>query len=181
MKVILQRDVPKLGRMGEVVNVAGGYARNFLLPRQFAVTATGVAMKEHEARINRERERGAKTLTDAQSGAGKLEGLILTLTAKVGGGTKLYGSITAQDVAEAIAKERGVAVDKRRVGLLDPIKTLGTYTIPVRLHSDVSIPVTVEVMTEEQIEKRKQAQAAAAAAAAANPPAEEPPAAPAEA
>jgi large subunit ribosomal protein L9 len=130
-------------------------------------------MKEHEARINREKERGAKTLINAQSGAGKLEGLILTLTAKVGGGTKLYGSITAQDVAEAIAKERGVTVDKRRVGLLAPIKTLGTYTIPVRLHSDVSIPVTVEVMTEEQIEKRKQAQAAAAAAAAANPPVEE--------
>src|SRR5689334_4502516 len=131
MKVILQRDVPKLGRMGEVVNVAGGYARNFLFPRQFAIAATGGAMKEHAARAAREKERGAKTLSDAQSGAGKLQDLVLTLTAKVGSGTKLYGSITAQDVAEAIAKERGVAVDKRRVGLVDPIKTLGTYTIPV--------------------------------------------------
>src|ERR1051325_4019224 len=100
MKVILQREVPKLGKLGEIVNVADGYARNYLFPRQYAVAASGGALKEHQARAAREKERGEKHLQDAQSGAGKLEGLVLTLIGKVGSGTKLYGSITAQDVAD---------------------------------------------------------------------------------
>jgi large subunit ribosomal protein L9 len=180
MKVILQREVPKLGKLGEIVNVADGYARNYLFPRQLAVSAKGGALKEHEARATREKERGAKNLETAQAGAGKLDGLTLTLIGKVGSGTKLYGSITAQDVAEEIAKKSGVTIDKRRVGLIDPIKTLGTYTVPVRLHSDVSVPIVVEVMTEEQIENRSKAIAAAEVAAAAQPAVEaEAPAAPA--
>ncbi len=180
MKVILQREVPKLGKLGEIVNVADGYARNYLFPRQLAVSAKGGALKEHEARAAREKERGTKNLENAQSGASKLEGLTLTLVAKVGSGTKLYGSITSQDVADEIAKKSGVTIDKRRVGLIDPIKTLGTYTIPVRLHSDVAVPIVVEVMTEEQIERRKVELAAAeAAAAAAPPPVAEAPAEPA--
>ncbi len=166
MKVILQRDLPKVGRDGEIVNVADGFARNYLFPRQFAVPATGGALKEHSARAARERERGEKLLSDAQSSASKLEGLSVTILAKVGSGTKLYGSITAQDVADAILKERGVTVDKRRVGLPDPIKTLGTYTVPVRLHSDVSVPVTVDVTTEEELERRRAREAQAAAASA---------------
>jgi large subunit ribosomal protein L9 len=170
MKVILQREVPKLGKLGEIVNVADGYARNYLFPRQLAVTAKGGALKEHEARAAREKERGTKNLESAQAGASKLEGLTLTLIAKVGSGTKLYGSITSQDVADEIAKKSGVTIDKRRVGLVDPIKTLGTYTIPVRLHSDVAVPIIVEVMTEDQIERRKVEMAAAEAAAAAAPP-----------
>jgi large subunit ribosomal protein L9 len=170
MKVILQRDVPKLGKDGEIVNVADGYARNYLFPRRFAVSATGGALKEYQARSSREKERGAKLLKEAETGAGKLDGLVITVVGKVGSGTKLYGSITAQDVVDAIQKERGVAVDKRRVGLADPIKTLGTYSVPVRLHSDVSTSVTVEVMTEEQIERRKVDAAKAEAIAAAAPP-----------
>src|SRR5882724_11088418 len=170
MKVILQRDVPKLGKDGEIVNVADGYARNYLFPRRFAVSATGGALKEFQARATNEKQRGAKLLKEAETGAGKLEGLVITLTGKVGSGTKLYGSVTAQDVADAIKKERGVTIDKRRVGLIDPIETLGSYSIPVRLHSDVSTSVTVEVMTEEQIERRKVEAAKAEVAAAAAPP-----------
>ena len=173
MKVILQRDVPKLGKDGEIVNVADGYARNYLFPRQIAVAATGGALKQFQARASLEKQRGAKALKEAETGANKLEGLVITVIGKVGSGTKLYGSVTAQDVVEAIQKERGVAVDKRRVGLVDPIKTLGTYTVPVRLHSEVSTAITVEVMTEEQIERRKAEAAKAAAAAAAAPPAAE--------
>ncbi len=167
MRVILQRDIPKLGRSGEVVAVKDGYARNYLLPRSLAVAATGGAMKEVQARTAREQERGEKLLTGAQKDAVKLEGLTITIIGKVGSGTKLYGSVTAQDVVEAIKRERGVTVDKRRVGLVDPIKTLGAYTIPVRLHSDVSIPVTVEVTTEADLERRKLEDAKAAAAASA--------------
>src|SRR5262249_50035562 len=158
------------GKSGEVVAVKDGYGRNYLLPRSLAVPATGGALKEVKARNAREQERGEKLLTGAQKDASKLEGLTLTIIGKVGSGTKLYGAITAQDVAEAIQRERGVTVDKRRVGLVDPIKTLGAYTIPVRLHSDVSIPVVVDVTTEAELERRKveaaKAEAAAAAAAA---------------
>lgn len=165
MKVILQRDIPKLGKGGDIVNVADGYARNYLFPRQYAVAASGGALKAHAARLEREKEKSAKLAEEAKAHAGKLEGLSLILLGKVGGGTKLYGSITAQDVAEAIARESGVTVDKRRVGLVDPIKNLGLYTVPVRLHSDIVVPVKVEVTTEEELERRK-AQAAAEAAAA---------------
>lgn len=182
MKVILQRDVPKLGRDGEIVNVADGYARNYLLPRQIAVAATGGALKSYKAREEREKEREAGKRDSARTDAEKLEGLTLVILGKVGTGTKLYGSITAADVADAIKTEKGVTVDKRRVGLVDPIKTLGTYTVPVRLHSDVSVPVVVEVMTETDLQKRKAREASEAAAAAeaaiANPPAAAP--APAE-
>ena len=166
MKVILQRDIPKLGKGGDIVNVADGFARNYLFPRQYAVAATGGALKEHNARAAREKEKGARSLQDAQVHASRLEGLSLTLIGKVGSGTKLYGSITAQDVAEAIARKQGVEVDKRRVGLADPIKNLGSYVVPVRLHSDITISVQVEVLTEEECERREKQAAVAAAAAA---------------
>src|SRR5438876_556813 len=144
MKVILQRDVPKVGKGGDIVAVADGYARNYLFPRSYAVPATGGALKEHTARADREKQRSAKLLDRAQSDADKLAGLSLVVIGKVAAGsTKLYGSITAQDVAEKIEKETGVAIDKRRVGLVDPIKTLGDYRVPVRLHNDVTVPVGV--------------------------------------
>ena len=102
MKVILQRDIPKVGKHGEVVNVADGYARNYLFPRQLAVSASGGALKAHQARMDRDKEKTAKQLGDAQSHAERLQDLTLTIIGKVGTGTKLYGSITAQDVADAI-------------------------------------------------------------------------------
>jgi large subunit ribosomal protein L9 len=164
MDVILQRDIPKLGKSGDIVHVKDGYARNYLFPRAYAVAATGGALKDHKARLAREKERGEKLLETAQTDSEKLQGLALTLIGKVGSGTKLYGSITAQDLAEAIAGKTGVTVDKRRVGLADPIKNLGTFTVPVRLHSDISVAVTVEVITQEESDRRA-AQAAEAAAA----------------
>lgn len=175
MKVILQRDIPKLGKHGDIVNVADGYARNYLFPRQYAVAATGGALKEHAARMAREKERDTRNLQDAQSSAERLQNASITLTGRVGSGTKLYGSITAQDVADAIAKEFHVSIDKRRIGLADPIKNLGRYDIPVRLHSDVTVHLAVEVVTEEELARRK-AEAAAAAAPATPTSAEEAPA-----
>lgn len=166
MKVILQRDIPKVGRSGEIVEVKDGYARNYLFPRQYAVAATGGALREYKARLAREQEREVKLRESAASDAEKLADLTLTLTAKVGSGTKLFGSITAQDVAEAIQKETGITVDKRRVGLVDPIKNLGRYTIPVRLLGDISVNVHLDVVTEEELERRKTQAAAEAAAAA---------------
>jgi large subunit ribosomal protein L9 len=155
MKVILQRDIPKIGKMGEIKDVSDGYARNYLFPRQLAVSATGGALKDHQSRLDREKEHTAKLLQGAQSEAEKMDGLSLTILAKTGTGTKLYGSITALDVADAIKKEINADVDKRRIGLVDPIKTLGVYKVPVRLHSDVTVHVNLEVMTEEELERRK--------------------------
>jgi large subunit ribosomal protein L9 len=167
MKVILQRDVPKLGKGGDIVTVADGYARNYLLPRAYAVSATGGALREHSARVEREKTRSANQLQSAQADAEKLQGLSLVIIGKANpGSTKLYGSITAQDVADQIAKETGVTVDKRRVGLVDPIKQLGDFRVGVRLHNDVTVSVPVAVLTEEGLEKRRAAEAAAAEAAA---------------
>jgi large subunit ribosomal protein L9 len=162
MKVILQRDVPKVGKGGEMVNVADGFARNYLLPRGHAVAASGGALKELMARASHEKHKEEKLRGKAVEDASRLEGLALILIGKVGAGTKLYGSITAQDVAEGIHKETGVTIDKRRVGLVDPIKNLGVFHVPVRLHGDVTVSVTVDVTTEDDLERRK-VQAAAAA------------------
>jgi large subunit ribosomal protein L9 len=177
MKVILQRDIPKVGKGGDIVNVADGYARNYLFPRQYAVSASGGALKEHTARAQHEKSRSAGLLKSAEADAAKLEGKTLIIMSKVGTGTKLYGSITAQDVTDAIQKDLGVTVDKRRVGVVDPIKSLGEYNVPVRLHTDVSVNVKVLVTTEEDLARRKaqaaaeeaKAKAAAEAAAAAAP------------
>lgn len=154
MKVILQRDVPKVGKGGEIVNVADGYARNYLFPRKYAVPATGGFLKEHQSRAQHDKAREAKLHQVAETAAGKLEGLTVIIKGKVGSGTKLYGSITAQDVAEAVKEATGVEVDKRRVGLVDPIKTLGVYPIPVRLASDISVTIQVDVTTEQELERR---------------------------
>lgn len=155
MKVILQRDIPKTGKTGEVVTVKDGYARNYLFPRAYAVAATGGALKEHAARQDREKARSAGLLASAQADAEKLTAKPLILLGKVGTGTKLYGSVTASDLAEQITREYGVTVDKRRIGLLDPIKNLGEYRVPVRLHLDVTVPLVVEVITEQEQERRK--------------------------
>ncbi len=165
MKVILQRDIPKVGKDGDIVSVADGYARNYLFPRQYAVPATGGALKEHAARIAREKEREAKQVHLAQASAENIKERTVTIIGKAGTGTKLYGSITAQDVASAIAEQLKVTVDKRRVGMADPIKNLGTYTVPVRLHSDISVSIIVEVVTEEELQRRRAAAEAAEAAA----------------
>jgi large subunit ribosomal protein L9 len=165
MKVILQRDIPKVGHSGDIVEVKDGYARNYLFPRRYAVAATGGALREYKARLAREQEREVKQRESAASDAEKLKEVTLILTAKVGSGTKLFGSITAQDVADAIQKECGITVDKRRIGLADPIKNLGRYTIPVRLLGELSVNVHLEVVTEEELERRKEQAVAEAAAA----------------
>jgi large subunit ribosomal protein L9 len=134
MKVILQQDVAKVGREGEVVTVADGYARNYLFPRNLAVEAAGGALKAHQAQA----EQAQAALTDKT----------VKVPARAGETDRLYGSITAQDIADAIKSSLGVAVDKRKVHLVDPIKSLGTYTVPVKLHRDIAVNLTVEVVKE---------------------------------
>jgi len=146
MKVILHKDVVKLGREGEVVTVADGYARNFLLPRQLAVHATANEMKIVERRRALEEKKASQLKAEADTAAAALEGKTVRVEARAGSGERLYGSITSGDIADAIQKSLSVTVDKRKVQLIDPIRAIGTFTVPVKLHRDVTVPLTIEVV-----------------------------------
>ena len=162
MKVILTRDVPNVGKDGEVVTVADGYARNYLFPRQLAVVAKGAAMKTHEARIVREAARGAALLAAANESAEKLRGKQFQLVGRAAPrSNRLFGSITEADVSAKIQNETGVIVDKRRISLIDPIKVTGIFELTARLHTDVVVPFSIEVVTPDQLEAREKTRLAA--------------------
>jgi large subunit ribosomal protein L9 len=144
----LRDHVDNLGRRGEVVKVADGYARNFLLPRKLALPATEANKKwiEREKKIAEARdheERGA-----AEAIATRLTVLEVTIAKKVGENDQLYGSVTNADIAEVLAK-KGFEIDRRKILLPDPIKTLGEHTVPVKLHRDVTAQLRVTVAKEE--------------------------------
>jgi large subunit ribosomal protein L9 len=147
MEIILRDHVDNLGRRGEVVKVADGYARNYLLPRKLALPATDANKKwiERERKISEARdheERGA-----AEAVATRLSDLDLTITRRVGENDQLYGSVTNADIGELLAK-KGFEVDRRKILLPDPIKTLGVHTVPVKLHRDVTAQLRVAVAKE---------------------------------
>lgn len=148
MQVILLKDVKKLGHTGDVVNVADGYARNYLFARGLAVAATDSVRKDLENRAAAEARHEAAEREAAQKHARMLEHIELTFAARVGENDKLYGSITAADVAEKLSDVIGDQVDKRKVALEDPLRELGSYDVPVRLHSDVHIVIKVNVERE---------------------------------
>lgn len=148
MKVILIKDVKSLGRKGQVVEVADGYARNYLLPRGLAKEATPGNLKELEQLKKKEERKKEEELQAAKETAKKIEGKVLTFTAKVGESGKLFGSITSKEIAELLEKEYGVKVDKRRVELAENIKSLGSYPVAVRIHPQVEAKITVQVVEE---------------------------------
>ena len=140
MELILREDVKSLGKAGELVRVKPGYARNFLLPRGLAYEATEGNKKRIAGETRARAARQATEKTEAEATAAKLGALTLTLSGKAGEEGKLFGSVTAQDVADALARA-GHPVDRRRIELEHPIKTLGPHTVAVRLHSDVHAEV----------------------------------------
>jgi len=147
MQVILRKDVPKLGKAGDVVNVKDGYARNYLIPKGFAIPANQKNLQALEkerklilAKAERERKR-------AQSLAEKLQGLTLTLYRRVVEEGKLYGSVSALDITKALA-EKGFEIDKSQVLLEEPIKTTGTYEVNIKIHAGLLVPIKVEVIEE---------------------------------
>jgi large subunit ribosomal protein L9 len=150
MKVLLLRDQDKLGKAGDVKNVADGYARNYLLPRGLAVLATPSALKQAETIRKAEEKRRAQLHAEAQAVANQLAGTTLTFRALAGETGKLYGSITAHDIVEAIQREKGIELDKRKVELREPLRSLGTHTVSVRLATDLAPTVTVVVEAAEQ-------------------------------
>ncbi len=147
MKVILLQDIKDSGKQGEILTVSDGYARNYLFPRKLAVEAAGGALKNLETKKALEERRGEKLLTQAQTQQAALLDKTVTLHARSGAG-KLYGRITSQDIADAIAKDLGIKVDKRKVNLDSPIKAAGEYEVPLRLHRDVTVPIKVAVVAE---------------------------------
>lgn len=167
MKVILNQTVPKVGKQGQVVTVAGGFARNYLFPRGLAVIADKGQIKALEARRVRLDAKLAETKSEAESFKEKLHGLAVRIEGKAGReNTKLFGAITSEKIADAIKDQLKVVVDKKQVGLLEPIKRLGTYNIDIDLHRDVDATITVTVFDPEAVVEEEAAQA--------EPPAEAP-------
>jgi len=147
MEIILREDVAHLGKAGEVVAVKDGYARNYLLPRGLAYPATAGNKRRIEVEAQRRDTRLATQRGEAEQVAQQLAAVSLTFTVKTGEGEKLFGSITAQDIAQQL-KERGFALDKRRVVLDEPIKMIGIYKVPIRLDAGVQAEVRVWVVKE---------------------------------
>ncbi len=151
MKVILKQDVENLGKIGEVVKVAPGYGRNFLIPRHIAVESTPGNLKIMEidrlaAARRDQREKGAASLL-----AKDLVKLVVTVRRKTGEGGTLYGSVTALDIADFLITHK-IDIDKRKIQLEDPIKAIGEYHIPIRLHREVTVPIKVIVEAEPEAE-----------------------------
>ena len=144
MKVILTKDVVKLGKTGEMKTVADGYATNFLIPNQLAVPASGGAYRAYQHDIASREDKRKREREDAEIAATRIGSTTLTMGVKVGEGGKLYGSINNQDIAEALGR-RGIVVDKHKIDLEQPLKTLGTYKVAVRVYAGLTPEVTVAV------------------------------------
>ncbi len=148
MEVLLLRDVPGIGKAGQTKKVADGYARNYLLPHKLAVVATGGAIKQAQSIKEAAARRDAKTLGEAQQLADLLKQTTLTFRAKAGEGERLFGSITTGDIADALANDKHITIDRRKIELANPIKELGTRQVPIKLHPEVTASVTVVVEKE---------------------------------
>jgi len=146
MELILREDVKSLGKAGELVRVRPGYARNFLLPRGLAYEATEGNKKRIAAETKSREVRTSQDRADAQATAERLGGVTVTIAAKAGEGDRLFGSVTAQDIADALA-QAGHPVDKRKIQLEHPIKQLGEHSVPVHLHGEVQAAVRVMVVS----------------------------------
>lgn len=149
MRIVLRGDVEGLGRKGDVVDVADGYARNYLVPKGLALRSTAGGERE-AADMARSREiKDAKDLTTAQELATRFNGVVLTIPARAGEGGKLFGSVSSSDVADAAKAQANAEVDRRVIELEEAIKTIGTHRVPVRPHPDVLFEMTVEVIPED--------------------------------
>ena len=144
MDVILKADVKGLGKKGEKVKASDGYARNFMLPKKMAIEATADAINTMKMNDKATQERIAREKAEALAISKKLREMTLTVTAKGGGAGRLFGSVTNQEIADALAKQ-GIKLDKRKIVISDPIKNVGTYTVNCKLGYEISAPLTVKI------------------------------------
>jgi large subunit ribosomal protein L9 len=147
MKVILTADLPHVGTVGQVVDVANGYGRNYLIPRGFAIHATPSNERSLAQQQKARSAREARNKAEAEALAEQLQALALSVVKKTGEGDRLYGSVTSMDIADLL-KARGIILDRRRIVLDTPLKTLGTHRVPIRLHPEVVAEVEVAVTKE---------------------------------
>src|SRR5260370_28157023 len=145
MDVILREDIDNLGSRGEVVNVAAGYARNFLLPKRMAVAATESNKKIVEQERQSHLRKEAKQKNEAEDLGKMLHGVTVTIAQKAGENNQLFGSVTSKDVAEALEKQK-FTIDRRKIQLDEPIKQLGEHKLAIRLHKDITVELTVSVV-----------------------------------
>jgi large subunit ribosomal protein L9 len=146
VKVILRSDIAELGKRGDICDVSSGYARNYLFPRGLAIKATDGAVAQAGAMRRARDLRDAEDRSAAEVVARTLVARTFTITAKAGVEGKLYGSVTAADITAAVGDQAGVELDRRKIHLIEPIKALGSHQVPVKLHSDVEFPLTVDVI-----------------------------------
>ena len=145
MKVILLQDVKGKGKKGQMLEISDGYARNYLLPRKLAVEATADAMNTKKMNDKAAAEKAAKERAEALEISRQLREMTLVVTAKGGGAGRLFGSVTNQEIADALKAKSGIALDKRKIVISDPIKSVGTYTVQCKLGYEINAPLTVKI------------------------------------
>ena len=145
MKVILTQDVKGKGKKGQMIEVSDGYARNFMLPRKLAVEATPDAVNTMRMNDKATAERIAREKAEAMDTSKKLRELTVVVKAKGGGAGRLFGSITNQEIADSLKNQTGIALDKRKILIADPIKNVGTYTVTCKLGYEITAPLTVKI------------------------------------
>ena len=145
MKVIFLQDVKGKGKKGQMAEISDGYARNFLLPRKLAMEATPDAINTMKMNDKAAAEKAAKERAEALEISKKLREMTLVVTAKGGGAGKLFGSVTSQEIADALKAKSGIVIDKRKIVLSDPIKNVGTYTVQCKLGYEITAPLTVKI------------------------------------
>jgi large subunit ribosomal protein L9 len=145
MKVILLQDVKGKGKKGQMIEVSDGYARNYMLPRKIAVEATADAVNTMRMNDKAAAEKAAKERAEALEISKQLRAMTLVVNAKGGGAGRLFGSVTNQEIADALKAKTGIVIDKRKIVISDPIKSVGTYTVTCKLGYEISAPLTVKI------------------------------------
>lgn len=148
MKVILLQDVKSLGKKGEIVNVNDGYARNFILPKKLGVEATGKNLNDLKLQKNNEKKVAQENLEAAKALAAKLAEGEVVLAIKVGEGGRTFGSVSSKEIAAAVKEQMGLELDKKKISLKEPVKSLGTHIVTVKLHPEVAAELKVSVKEE---------------------------------
>lgn len=156
MKIVLLEDVPGKGKAGEIKEVSKGYAKNFLLPRGLALVATPTVIKQVESRLEREKLEGSIDREKLVELAQQIEGREIRFKARMGAGERLFGSITAADVAEELSRAIGSVIDKRKIDIEKPFRQTGSYEVAVKLAGDIKPKITVVIEEEEEKEKKEE-------------------------
>lgn len=149
MKVILLQDVKSLGKKDQIVDVSDGYARNFVLPKKLGIEATSKNLNDLKLKKAHEDKVAAEILAEAQALAGQMKEESITLSIKVGEGGKTFGSVSSKEIAEAVKKQLGHDIDKKKIVLKEPIKSLGTHIVDIKLHTKVTAQLSVKVTEED--------------------------------